>query len=57
MPVYAQMHTAIAFHPSSSTLVTVTATNTFYLYDVEHKRVCDWTREYEPQVSHTCLMC
>ncbi|KAL6065936.1 U3 small nucleolar RNA-associated protein [Balamuthia mandrillaris] len=46
LPIFESQHTTFAFHQRGSTLVVVCASNQFYLYDVEEKRLSDWSREY-----------
>ena len=38
--------TALAFHPSTPSLIVVTSTNDIRMYNIEKKRASDWTREY-----------
>ena len=38
--------TGLYFHPYSPTLVIPTANNVFYLFNVETRRLTDWSREY-----------
>ncbi|KAG0365918.1 WD40-repeat-containing domain protein [Gamsiella multidivaricata] len=46
LPVFDAPLTALQFHPYSPTLVIPTATNVFYLFNVETRRLTDWSREY-----------
>ncbi|KAF9109281.1 U3 small nucleolar RNA-associated protein [Mortierella sp. AM989] len=46
LPVFDAPLTALHFHPYSPTLVIPTASNVFYLFNVETRRLTDWSREY-----------
>ncbi|KAF8935978.1 U3 small nucleolar RNA-associated protein [Podila verticillata] len=46
LPKFDAPLTALHFHPYSPTLVIPTASNVFYLFNVETRRLTDWSREY-----------
>ncbi|KAF9190734.1 U3 small nucleolar RNA-associated protein [Haplosporangium sp. Z 767] len=46
LPTFDAPLTALHFHPYSPTLVVPTASNVFYLFNVETRRLTDWSREY-----------
>ncbi|KAG0000709.1 U3 small nucleolar RNA-associated protein [Entomortierella chlamydospora] len=46
LPVFDAPLTALHFHPYSPTLVIPTASNVFYLFNVETRRLTDWSREF-----------
>ncbi|KAG0325217.1 U3 small nucleolar RNA-associated protein [Dissophora globulifera] len=46
LPVFDAPLTSLQFHPYSPTLVIPTASNVFYLFNVENRRLTDWSREY-----------
>ncbi|KAG0224123.1 WD40-repeat-containing domain protein [Mortierella sp. GBAus27b] len=46
LPVFDAPLTALQFHPYSPTLVIPTASNVFYLFNVESRRLTDWSREF-----------
>ncbi|KAI1294060.1 U3 small nucleolar RNA-associated protein [Mortierella claussenii] len=46
LPVFDAPLTALHFHPYSPTLVIPTASNVFYLFNIETRRLTDWSREY-----------
>ncbi|KAF9943961.1 U3 small nucleolar RNA-associated protein, partial [Modicella reniformis] len=46
LPVFDAPLTSLQFHPYSPTLVIPTANNVFYVFNVETRRLTDWSREY-----------
>ncbi|KAF9931218.1 U3 small nucleolar RNA-associated protein [Mortierella antarctica] len=46
LPIFDAPLTGLQFHPYSPTLVIPTASNVFYLFNVESRRLTDWSREY-----------
>ncbi|TPX30870.1 hypothetical protein SmJEL517_g05677 [Synchytrium microbalum] len=50
LPKLSSSPTALAFHPTSPTLVVTTSTNDIRMYNVERQRVSDWTREYSQRL-------
>ncbi|KAG0252120.1 U3 small nucleolar RNA-associated protein [Mortierella polycephala] len=46
LPTFDAPLTALHFHPYSPTLAVPTASNVFYLFNVETRRLTDWSREY-----------
>ncbi|GJJ77656.1 U3 small nucleolar RNA-associated protein 4 [Entomortierella parvispora] len=46
LPKFDSPLTGLHFHPYSPTLVIPTANNVFYLFNVETRRLTDWSREY-----------
>eukprot|EP00163_Fabomonas_tropica_P002941 TRINITY_DN1240_c1_g4_i3.p1 TRINITY_DN1240_c1_g4~~TRINITY_DN1240_c1_g4_i3.p1 ORF type:complete len:341 (-),score=52.69 TRINITY_DN1240_c1_g4_i3:40-1062(-) len=55
LPVFESPCTSLAFHPLSATLVITTIANSFYLFNVEEKRLTDWSREYVSLLPHELL--
>ncbi|KAF9365124.1 U3 small nucleolar RNA-associated protein [Mortierella sp. NVP85] len=49
LPVFDAPLTALHFHPYSPTLAIPTASNVFYLFNVETRRLTDWSREYSSE--------
>ncbi|KAF9974306.1 U3 small nucleolar RNA-associated protein [Actinomortierella ambigua] len=49
LPVFDATLTSLVFHPYSPTLVIPTASNVFYLFNVETRRLTDWSREYSSE--------
>ncbi|KAG9069719.1 U3 small nucleolar RNA-associated protein [Linnemannia hyalina] len=46
LPTFDAPLTALHFHPSSPVLVIPTASNVFYVFNVETRLMSDWSREY-----------
>ncbi|ORX63923.1 WD40 repeat-like protein [Basidiobolus meristosporus CBS 931.73] len=46
LPKFSSVHTGLYFHSYSPTLVVPLSSNEFYLYDIEAKRLTDWSRQY-----------
>jgi U3 small nucleolar RNA-associated protein 4 len=46
LPVLDSPHLTAAFHPTTPTLVVACASNHFYVFDVDDKKLSDWSREH-----------
>ncbi|KAF9427540.1 U3 small nucleolar RNA-associated protein [Podila epigama] len=46
LPKFDATLTTLHFHPTAPILVVPTANNVFYIYNVETRRLTDWSREY-----------
>ncbi|KAJ3095784.1 U3 small nucleolar RNA-associated protein 4 [Phlyctochytrium planicorne] len=46
LPRFATLHTSLSFHPSFPIVTVTTCGNELFIYDVEEKRLTDWSREY-----------
>ncbi|OQR89959.1 U3 small nucleolar RNA-associated protein [Achlya hypogyna] len=49
------MHSALGFHPTGKTLVVTTVANHVAVYDVEHKCLTEWSREYATKLPKELL--
>ncbi|RUS21509.1 hypothetical protein BC937DRAFT_92478, partial [Endogone sp. FLAS-F59071] len=51
LPTFDSTHTTLTFHPyQPSTLIISLVSNEFYLYDVELRRLTDWSRQHSQQL-------
>eukprot|EP00742_Colponemidia_sp_Colp-10_P006807 GILJ01007294.1.p1 GENE.GILJ01007294.1~~GILJ01007294.1.p1 ORF type:complete len:682 (+),score=96.47 GILJ01007294.1:45-2090(+) len=55
LPALDSQHTTFAFHPTGSILVVACVTNQFYLFDIEDRKLTDWSREYSHRLPQDLL--